>query len=98
MVAPLDNTRPTAPRSGSPPVGGQPQSGGTSFEASLTRALTEPGRVPGDDADKAVLGDELMANLEQAAQSLRRASGHINAAKAYFQAASPPSTGLDAKG
>jgi hypothetical protein len=94
MVAPLGNIRPT----GTPPPSGTrrpPAAGG--FEAELQRATealaasTPAAPVPAFEADP-------LAQIEAATQSMQRASGHINAARAYFRAAQPGQGSVDRRG
>jgi hypothetical protein len=92
MVAPLGNVRPTGSPAPSGPA--RPQGAAGGFEAELQRATealatsTPAAPPPAFDADP-------LLQIEAATRSMQRASGHINAARAYFRAAQPAPNTVD---
>ncbi|HEV8635806.1 MAG TPA: hypothetical protein VG370_16400 [Chloroflexota bacterium] len=94
MVAPLGNVRPTGSPAPSSAARPQPAAGG--FEAELQRA-TEA-LASATPAAPAAFDADPLAQIEAATQSMQRASGHINAARAYFRAGQPGQGSVDRRG
>jgi hypothetical protein len=101
MVAPLDPIRgPSgAPQTGSHRANNAPAD---AFALELQRLL-EADRTSASPtvAPRAALADDLTASLDGVSDSLRRATAHINSARAYFRGAAgapTPDTGVDTRG
>lgn len=101
MVAPLDPIRgpSSAPQTSSQRPNNAPAD---AFAMELQRLLdAEQGATPKSNAPPAVLADDLTASLEGVSESLRRATAHVNLARAYFRGAPgapAPDAGLDTRG
>ena len=87
MVAPIENVRPVQGQ----PIGRispRPAAGESDFAAILER-LTKSGATPASSnstASPTVAAEDLLANIEQATQSMQRASAFISSARAYYRA------------
>jgi hypothetical protein len=101
MVSPLDPIRgpSSAPQAGTRRPDAPPSD---AFALELQRLLeADNAASPRSTAPPAALGDDLAASLEGVSDSLRRATAHINSARAYFKGAPgapAPDTGLDTRG
>jgi hypothetical protein len=92
MVAPLGNVRPTGSATPQGAVRPAPSAGG--FEAELQRA-TDALSASTPAASPVAFDADPLAQIEAATRSMQRATGHINAARAYFRAAQPPQPQVD---